>query len=132
MTEERKVEITLLLMRVSIAVVFLAWTMNKLLAGERTSKMMSHYYSFDFSQNLLMVLGVLEIAFVLVFLSGKFRKWTYGLVILLHTASTLVSTRRFLPPYESHALLYLTAFPMLAACIALYLLRDKDTLWSLK
>lgn len=132
MTEERKIQIGLLLIRVSVAAVFLAWTSNKIFFAERSVRMMSNYYFLPFTPNILLILGILEIGLVLVFLSGKFRNWTYAAILIGHTASTLVSSPRFFPPYEFHALLYLTAFPMLGACIALYLLRDRDTLFTLK
>ncbi len=35
---------------------------------------------------------------------------------------------RLLPPYEMHQLLYFGSLPILGACIALFLLRDKDKL----
>ena len=131
-SEEKRTRVALLLIRVSVAAVFLAWTSNKIFFAERSVRMMSNYYFLPFTPNILLVMGILEIGLVLVFLSGKFRNWTYAAILLGHTASTVVSSPRFFPPYEFHALLYLGAFPMLGACIALYLLRHKDTLFTLK
>ena len=130
--EERNTKIALLFIRLSVAAVFLAWTSNKIFFAERSVTMMSNYYFFPFTPNILLILGILEIGLVLVFLSGKFRNWTYAIILIGHTASTLVSSPRFFPPYEFHALLYLGAFSMLGACIALYLMRDQDTLFTLK
>jgi putative oxidoreductase len=44
--------------------------------------------------------------------------------------STLASFGKYVAPFEPHNLLFFAAWPMLAACIALYLLRDSDTLLS--
>ena len=47
----------------------------------------------------------------------------------MHTVSTLSSWRQYLDPFDN--LLFFAAWPMLAACIALYLLRDHDNLLSI-
>ena len=60
--------------------------------------------------------------------AGKFR-WTYAIVLALHAASTFAAFPRYLDPWKH--LLFFAAWPMLAACIALYLMRDEDTLFAL-
>ena len=54
---------------------------------------------------------------------------SYGAVLLLHAISTLAAFAKYVAPFEVHNLLYFAAWPMLAACFALYVLRDSDTLW---
>jgi hypothetical protein len=51
------------------------------------------------------------------------------LVFVLHGISTLSSYRQYLDPFDN--LLFFAAWPMLAACFALYSLRDLDTRWTL-
>ncbi len=58
------------------------------------------------------------------------RRWTYGLVLLLHGLTTLISYAQYLHPFEKSNILFFAAWPMLAACFALYYLRDLDTLWT--
>jgi putative oxidoreductase len=48
---------------------------------------------------------------------------------VLHGISTLSSYRQYLDPFDN--LLFFAAWPMLAACVALFLLRDLDTKWTL-
>ncbi len=48
----------------------------------------------------------------------------------MHAVSTLSSFRQYLAPFKGPNLLFFAAWPMLAACIALFLLRDLDTLWT--
>ena len=98
---------------------------------EHNSGMIMHYYHFAVPQWFLMSLGIVELTLLLAFLAGMFKTVTYGVILFAHTVTTLVSSWRLLPPYEPHQLLYFGSLPMLAACIALYLLRDKDTLLSL-
>lgn len=68
---------------------------------------------------------------MLLFVSGAFKLWTYGLVTILHAVSTLATFPNYLHPFQEGNLLFFAAWPMLAACIALFLLRDEDTLWAL-
>jgi hypothetical protein len=49
-------------------------------------------------------------------------------VFLFHAISTLASFPMYLNPAEGR--LFFAAWPMLAACFALYVLRDRDTLWT--
>jgi hypothetical protein len=65
-------------------------------------------------------------------LAGAWRTWTYGAVLAMHAVSTLSSFRQYLAPFEGPNILFFAAWPMLAACVALFLLRDLDTLWTVK
>jgi len=67
-----------------------------------------------------------ELIIILGFAAGFMKRWTYGLVTLLHAVSTLASFGKYVEPFSN--LLFFAAWPMLAACVALYLLRDSDTL----
>ena len=40
--------------------------------------------------------------------------------------------KQYLAPFEGPNLLFYAAWPMLAACFALYRLRDLDTLWAVE
>jgi len=71
------------------------------------------------------VLGGLEAALLLGFLFGVRKRFTYGMVLALHAVSTFASYAQYLEPFDH--LLFFAAWPMLAACLALYLLRDQDT-----
>ena len=68
------------------------------------------------------------LALLTAFVAGFARRWSYGLVLLLHAVSTLSSWRQYLHPFEGASILFFAAWPMLAACLALYALRDSDTL----
>ena len=50
-------------------------------------------------------------------------------MLLFHSISTLSSYKQYFAPFEGPNLLFFAAWPMLAACLALYLLRDLDTMW---
>ncbi|MDH3527876.1 MAG: hypothetical protein OEM43_10315, partial [Gammaproteobacteria bacterium] len=76
--------------------------------------------------------GAIELIILAGFISGAWKRITYGTVLALHTISTLASYKQYLAPYDGANILFFAAWPMLAACITLYLLRDRDTLLSLK
>lgn len=48
-----------------------------------------------------------------------------------HAGSTLSSWQQYMDPYGGANLLFFAAWPVPAACIALYLLRDHDRMLSL-
>jgi hypothetical protein len=44
----------------------------------------------------------------------------------MHTVSTFASWREYLSPYEGSNLLFFAAWPMLAACLMLFMMREED------
>lgn len=131
MTDTRKLQWGLFSLRIGIAAVFLVWTLDKIFKYEHNSGMISHYYFVKISQPVLLAIGIAELVLILLFMAGKFKNWTYGLILFFHLVTTLVSAKRLFPPYEIHQLLYFGSIPMLAACICLYLNRHSDTLFTL-
>jgi putative oxidoreductase len=59
---------------------------------------------------------------------GWKKRISYGLVLIMHAISTLSSWQQYLDPFNN--LLFFGAWPMLAACYALYVLRDLDVRWT--
>lgn len=125
---EKKLQISLLGLRLGVFAVMIVWAIDRVTNYAHNSKVMSHYYKLDLGENSLKALGVAQILILLCFLTGKFKSLTYGYVLLAHLGATIVSAYWLVPPYERHELLYFGSLPMLAACLALFLLREKDTL----
>lgn len=73
----------------------------------------------------------MEIILVGAFLLGVMKRFTYGTVLVLHAISTFSSYKQYLAPYDGPNILFFAAWPMLAACLTLYLLRDKDVMLTL-
>ena len=74
------------------------------------------------------VIGLLELAVIVAFLFGVMKTISYGVVLALHAVSTVSSWQQYLG-FDS--LLFFAAWPMLAACYALFVLRDLDTKFTL-
>lgn len=126
-TDDRKLEISLFALRLGIAAVMLPWALDKLLRPEHAASVFAGFYGLPgLGQTAFVVIGIAQLLLVLAFLAGVARTWTYGALLLLHAVSTFSSWRQYLAPYEGGNLLFFAAWPMLAACLALFLLRDRD------
>ena len=132
MTLNQRLKISLLFLRLSIFLVMFMWTLDKLLRPDHMASVFDRYYGISgLGSTAAYALGGAELLLILAFLGGLRKRWTYGAVLLLHGASTLASFSKYIAPFEPHNLLFFAAWPMLAACTALYLLRDADTLCSI-
>jgi putative oxidoreductase len=132
MNTENRLPLALLLLRLSVFVVMFVWTVDKFVEPQHASKIMAEFYSIGgVGSALIYLLGVIELAIILAFLLGFTKRWSYGLVLLLHAISTLSSYQKYLNPLQPPNLLFFAAIPMLAACFVLYYLRDADVLWTI-
>lgn len=127
MNQHRRLALSLLMLRLGIFVVMLTWTIDKFVRPDHVASVFSTFYGVDgLDVQLAYVLGALELILLLAFVAGVARRWSYGIVLLLHAGSTLSSWSQYLHPFDGPNLLFFAAWPMLAACAALYLLRDRD------
>ncbi len=131
MTDEKGLKLGLLALRIGIAVVFLAWTLDKIFNPQHNTGMINHYYFVRISHTVILIVGIAELFLLGAFLLGIKKNITYLLILLFHLVTTIASFKRLLPPYEIHQLLYFGSIPMLGACICLYLARNYDTLFTL-
>ncbi len=131
MTSDQRLRISLLLLRLSVFVVMFIWTLDKLLRPDHMASVFERYYGISgLGNTAAYAIGAAELLLILAFVAGLWKRWTYGAVLLLHTVSTLASFGKYLAPFDGSNLLFFAAWPMLAACAALYLLRDSDKLYS--
>lgn len=123
-----RIPIVLLVIRHTIFIVMAMWTMDKFLRPEHAAAIFDHFYGLaGLGKNIVYVLATTEVALLITFLLGLKPRLSYGLVLILHGISTFASYQQYLHPFESNNLLFFAAWPMLAACFALYILRDLDT-----
>lgn len=126
----RHLALALLLLRLGIGLVMAMWTIDKVFNPDHASAVFSNFYGFDAQgPAILTAVGLAQGAIVIAFLIGAMRTLSYGAVLAMHAVSTLASWRQYLDAFEN--LLFFAAWPMLAACIALFLLRRHDTLLTL-
>lgn len=120
---------SLLTLRLGVFVVMLMWTLDKFVNPMHAGKVFESFYGIDWlSHNFAYIVGVIELALIIGFVTGFSRRWTYGGVLLIHAVSTFSSFKLYMSPFDN--LLFFVAWPMLAACLTLYWLRDWDTLFT--
>jgi len=130
--QDKKLQLSLLFLRLTVFLVMFMWTIDKFINPGHAAKVYeSFYYIADLEVFVMYTIGTLEIIILLLFLVGYQKKYTYGAVLLFHAVSTVSSFKQYLAPFDGPNLLFFAAWPMLAACFSLFLLRDQDVKWSL-
>ena len=126
---DRRLATCLLLLRLSVGLVLLVWAFDKILNPDHGGAVLESFYGVsDAGESVVQAFGVVQGLIVLAFLIGFARTWTYGAVLVMHGATTLISWSAYLQPLKN--ILFFAAWPMLAACITLFLLRDHDRIAS--
>jgi hypothetical protein len=129
LTLQQKLQWPLFSLRFGVFIVMFVWTIDKFINPAHGSKIFQHFYGVAVGESIVYVLGALQLILILAFLAGIKKRITYGLVFLLHAASTFSSYAKYLDVFNN--LLFFAAWPMLAACFALYILREEDNKFTL-
>jgi len=129
--QNENLQFSLLFLRLTVFLVMFMWNIDKFINPGHAAKVFEKFYHISGLEVVVMyAIGAIEIVILLLFLAGYKKKYTYGAVLALHGVSTLSSFKQYLAPFDGPNLLFFAAWPMLAACLALFLLRDQDKKWS--
>ena len=121
---------SLLALRLGIFIVMFVWTLDKFVNPAHSIAIFEKFYAIPgLGETLAYLLGSLQLLLVIAFVAGLKKRFTYGLIFLLHGGSTLSANAQYYDAFNN--LLFFAAWPMWAACFALYLLRDEDTKFTL-
>ena len=127
MSERTRLGVVLLFMRITIFVVMAMWTIDKFVNPSHASHVYQAYYGLGgFGVSPITLIAVVEALILLVFVAGRLKFWTYGFVVIVHGVSTLAAWAQYLDPFAGPNLLFFAAWPMWAAAIALFVLRERD------
>lgn len=127
---KNKIEWSLLFMRLTVFLVMFAWTVDKIIDPAHGAAILQGFYFIGGAgEQIVMAIGAAEMVLIFAFVAGLWKKYTYGLILLFHGLTTLASWDRYIPPDVS--LTFFAAWPMLAACVTLYWLRDLDQKFTL-
>ncbi len=127
-----KLALALLYMRFGVGIVFLMWTIDKLMNPDHAARVFAAFYMIpSLSVMASYLIGSLQLLVVMAFLTGTLKKYSYLLIFVMHLVSTLSTYERYFDPWTAQNLLFFAAFPMLAACWALWSLREQDYLLSI-
>lgn len=144
MASVERVPLAMLLLRLGVFVVMAIFTIDKFVNVERAITALQEFplhpliflTNFAFigglTKPVMYAVGVIELAIIVGFLLGFKKRMTYGTVLVFHAISTISTYKNYVTPFEGVHLLYFAAWPMLAACFALYYLRDLDTKWVIE
>jgi len=125
-----KIEWALFLLRLGVFIVMLAWTLDKLLDPGHGVKVFEHYmFIKGLETPIMMAFGAIEMVIILAFLAGLWKRYTYGFILIVHGISTFSSWKQYSIDIN---LLFFAAWPMLAAIITLYMLRDLDVKFTIR
>jgi putative oxidoreductase len=131
MNDKQKIEWALFLLRLGIFIVMFIWVIEKFINPDHLVRNLAYFYYTDgVSETISYIVGTLELIVVLAFLAGLWKRYTYGIVMIAHGLSTFVSWKQYTP--IAYNIVFFTAWPILAACIALYMLRHLDVKYTLK
>ncbi len=126
MAQPDRLRLALTLLRITVFVVMAMWSLDKLLRPDHAAAVFERfYYLAGVGVYLLCAIGIAQLVLELAFLMGAWKTITYGYVLVFHALSTVSSWRQYVEPFDN--LLFLTALPMLGACVVLFLLRQEDT-----
>lgn len=129
MDDKERIGLSLFALRLGVFIVMLVWTADKFLNPGHAAAVYEHFYFFkkEAAEMLMVIFAGVETVILLGFIAGYKKRMTYGLIFIFHAISTLSSWKIYLDPFGSPNMLFWAAWPMLAACFTLYLLRDLDT-----
>jgi len=126
MEQRDRIANALLLLRLGVFIVILMWTLDKFVNPGHAAGVFAGFYGLEgLGPQVFMVLGGLELIVLVGFLVGFMKTWTYGIILVIHGVSTISTWKQYLDPFNN--LLFFAAIPMLAACWALFSLRELDT-----
>ncbi len=127
-----QLKLSLLLLRIGVFIVLLMWALDKLIRPQHTIAIFERFYHSPGMQTLfIIILAIAELVLLVLFICGMFKFITYGLVLIIHAITTFACFEQYLNPFDKANLLFFAAWPMLAACIALFLLRKYDTWFNI-
>jgi len=130
---KKRVSSALVWLRYGVFLVMLAWTLDKFFNTEHAAGVFENFYGLSgLNQAVFYVIAVAELLLIVGFVLGLFKTWTYGAVMVFHGISTLSTFESYIPYFGDPVnLVFFAAWPMLAACFVLFVLRDLDTRWTL-
>jgi hypothetical protein len=120
----------LFLLRFGLGVFLLMWGLDKIIAPEIALITFQHFYFIELSSSVIMILGAIQLVLSLLIIFGFHKTYTYGAGLLVQAISTGAAYRELLSPFgENH--FFIATIPILFAFLALFILRDFDTIWTL-
>lgn len=127
---QKKIASVLLALRLGVFLVLAMWTLDKFINPGHSAVVFEKFYmTAGLGNGIVYAIGAVQAVIVLAFLVGFKKRISTGIVLAMHAVSTLAPMALYFSPWSN--LLFFAAWPMLAAIVTLYVLRDYDTYFSL-
>src|SRR6266852_58331 len=95
---DKRIPAALLILRVFLAIFLLQWSIEKLILPDAAARIARGFYGLALAVPASHALGVAELMLSLALLLGFYRTISYGLVLLVHTVTVIVSSRQLFDP----------------------------------
>jgi uncharacterized membrane protein YphA (DoxX/SURF4 family) len=96
---DRRIPAALLILRFFLATFLLQWSIEKLILPDAAARIASNFYGVTLPVSASYALGIAELILSLALLLGFYRTISYGLSLLVHTVTVIVSWRA---SYSTH------------------------------
>jgi putative oxidoreductase len=126
---DRRAAIGLLILRFFLGIFLLQWSVEKLFLPSATIRIAQNFYNLSLPAWGSYALGIAELILSLALLFGAYRTISYGLSLLVHTVTVVVSWRQLFDPFGFAKVgnhLWISTWPTWGAFAALFLMRDWD------
>jgi len=129
---DKRIPAALLILRLFLAIFLAQWSIEKLILPDAAARIASGFYGVMLPVSASYVLGVAELILSLALLFGFYRTVSYGLSLLVHTVTVVVSWRQLFDPWGLAKVgnhLWISTWPTWGGFAALFLMREWDT-WT--
>lgn len=129
---DKRIPAALLILRFFLAVFLLQWSIEKLILPNAAASIARNFYAVTLPAQVSYALGTAELILSLALLFGFYRTISYGLALLVHTVTVVVSWRQLLDPYGLAKIgnhIWIATWPTWGGFAALFLMRARDT-WT--
>src|SRR5258707_2172456 len=127
---DKRVAAALLILRFFLGIFLLQWSIEKLVLPSSAIRIAQNFYGLSLPTGASYALGIAELALALALLLGAFRTLSYGLSLIVHTVTVVVSWRHLFYPYGFAQVgnhLWISTWPTWGGFAALFLLRSRAT-----
>ena len=129
---DRRIPAALLILRFFLGIFLLQWSIEKLMLPDAAARIASGFYGLTLPAPASYALGVAELILSLALLLGVYRTVSYGLSLLVHTVTVVVSWRQLFDPWGLAKIgnhLWISTWPTWGGFAALFLMRQWDS-WT--
>ncbi len=132
--DQRKIALALAILRISLGVFLLVWSVEKFFLPQATIGIWKGFYLISIGESMPYIIGTVETILSIAIIVGFMRTWSYGLGLAINLVSVLSTWKRLIDPWglifetgNNH--LFLAGVPLVAGFIVLFMLRNAD-IWT--